>query len=86
MSATNESTGYVMHPGFTYVILQQQESEFVKIGITHQSMTERMDSLDNTSVPVPPTALWYEYVSDPEAVEKERIVAGEVPDEDAGIA
>ncbi|WP_372489782.1 GIY-YIG nuclease family protein [Arthrobacter rhizosphaerae] len=53
------------------MILQQHESEFVKIGITYQSMAERMDSLDNTSVPVPPTALWYEYVSDPKAVEQD---------------
>lgn len=71
MSPTYSSNDYVIKPGFVYVILQQPDSEFVKIGITHQSMDERMDSLDNTSVPVPPTALWYEYVSDPKAVEIE---------------
>ncbi|BCW42793.1 hypothetical protein StoSoilB3_43280 (plasmid) [Arthrobacter sp. StoSoilB3] len=62
---------YLVRPGFVYVVLQQEQSDFLKIGMTYQSMSQRLDSLDSTSSPVPPTALWYEYVTDPKAVESE---------------
>lgn len=67
---STKSSDYVVKPGYIYVIQQQVYSPYYKIGWTGD-VANRRRSLDTTGVPVEPLVLWYDYVSDPIAVEKE---------------
>lgn len=67
---SSEAIGYMVRPGFIYVMQQQGNSEYYKIGHT-KDVADRQKRLDTTGVPIRPVVLWQDYVSDPPAVERE---------------
>ena len=53
-----------------YILTNESMPDIIKIGRTSSSVSERMVSLDNTSVPLPFECYYAARVSDSHAVEK----------------